>query len=73
MIGDSQADDMVAAYRAGCCGRILLAEGGQVQDTDLGVGGPQDQEEANARSPDVAVSSLLEFRDLLQQGLQPKI
>mmetsp|Transcript_47847 Transcript_47847/g.144724 ORF Transcript_47847/g.144724 Transcript_47847/m.144724 type:complete len:336 (-) Transcript_47847:134-1141(-) len=69
MVGDSAADDIVAASRAGCGGKVLLAEGGNIRDTDSGGGGPVDDLEVIEREPTVTVSSLMELLEMLRENM----
>ena len=66
-VGDSAADDIVAANRAGCGGKVLLASGGNLEDTDCGSGGPQDEDEERERIPSLTVKSLLELLEVLEK------
>lgn len=65
MIGDSDADDIVAASRAGCGGRILLTLDGHRTDTDCGGGGPNDDIERLEREPSLVIQSLRELMEIL--------
>lgn len=68
MVGDSDADDIVAASRAGCGGKVLLALGGECQDTDSGGGGPKDDVERMERLPSLVVNTLQELLEILKQS-----
>lgn len=66
MVGDSEADDMAAASRAGCGGRVLLKYNGVSHDNDAGGGGPTSDIERQERKPTVTVQNLGEIIDLLK-------
>ena len=71
MVGDSAADDIVAANRAGCGASVLLVrKGGTQLDTDSGDGVGGDSEvEVQERTPSLVVESLEELRRVLEGSL----
>ena len=69
MVGDSDADDIVAASRAGCSGKVLLRLDGQNEDNDAGGGGPKDEDEKRERQPSLIVHSLQELLEKLRATL----
>ena len=66
MVGDSAADDMAAASRAGCGGRVLLAYKGESLDNDAGGGDAKNEAERKERKPSLIVKSLGELLDILK-------
>lgn len=66
MVGDSDADDIVAASRAGCGGKVLLRLDGQNEDNDAGGGGPKDDDEKKEREPSFIIHSLHDLLDGLK-------
>mmetsp|Transcript_5825 Transcript_5825/g.6773 ORF Transcript_5825/g.6773 Transcript_5825/m.6773 type:complete len:343 (+) Transcript_5825:114-1142(+) len=58
MVGDSSADDMVAASRANCAAKVLLQMNGMELDNNSGGKGPVTDEEMVERQPSLVVSSL---------------
>lgn len=62
MVGDSEADDIVAASRAGCGAKILLKFNGQSLDNDSG---GKDILSNNEKTPSLTITSLKELRNIL--------
>ena len=60
MIGDSAADDVACAYRAGCAS-VLVRTG---KDNDAGGGDAITKEETEERIPTVSVNAIAEFHKL---------
>ena len=68
MVGDSAADDIAAANRAGCGGRVLLKFNGESFDNDAGGGDAVTEEDKMEREPSLTVSRLSELLSILQQS-----
>jgi len=68
MVGDSAADDMAAANRAGCGGRVLLKFNGESLDNDAGGGDAMTEAEKMEREPSLTVTRLSELLSILQQS-----
>jgi len=58
MVGDSTADDMVAASRANCAEKVLLQMDRKELDNSSGAGDPVTDEDIAERQPSLVVSSL---------------
>ena len=58
MVGDSTADDMVAASRANCAEKVLLQMDRKELDNSSGAGYPVTDEDIAERQPSLVVSSL---------------
>ena len=66
MVGDSAADDIASAFRAGCGGRVLLQLDGQVLDNNSsGHSDPQVHEEVAERKPTLTVISLMQLIEVM--------
>lgn len=68
MVGDSAADDIVAASRAGCGGRVLLKYQGETLDNDSGGGDATSDRDREERKPSLVVNSLGELFRVLQSN-----
>lgn len=58
MVGDSSADDIAAASRAGCAERVLLRTEEGEMDNDSGAGDPVTDADIVERQPSMVVSSM---------------
>lgn len=68
MVGDTPADDIVAAYRAGCGGRVLLKYMGVDVDNDAGGGKAKSAEDELERQPTISVTCLNELKVILESN-----
>jgi phosphoglycolate phosphatase-like HAD superfamily hydrolase len=68
MVGDSCADDIVAASRAECGGSVLLKYMGKDVDNDAGGGIAKTDEEWQEREPTLSVTCLNELRKILERN-----
>lgn len=68
MVGDTCADDIVAASRAGCGGRVLLKYMGKDVDNDAGAGVAKNEKELLEREPTLTVTCLNQLREILEQN-----
>ena len=68
MVGDSAADDIAAAHRAGCGGRVLLQLNGESVDNDAGGGDAVTDAERAERVPSLTVSNLSELLSIMQSS-----
>ncbi len=66
MVGDSAADDIVAANRAGCGGSVLLNFNGLQLDNDSGDGDARSEEEIRERIPTIVIHGLEELQEILE-------
>mmetsp|Transcript_24037 Transcript_24037/g.31307 ORF Transcript_24037/g.31307 Transcript_24037/m.31307 type:complete len:165 (+) Transcript_24037:1-495(+) len=62
MVGDSDKDDIVAAYRAGCGASVLLMDSQKVHDNNSG---NDDDSDVHERQPTIKLDSLTHLHDLL--------
>lgn len=67
MVGDSDADDIAAAFRAGCIGRVLLKHNGISFDNDAGGGGATSASQYEEREPSLVVSNLGELLNIMRE------
>jgi Predicted phosphatases len=67
MVGDSAADDIVAAYRANCGGRVLLMYNGKQLDNDAGGGNAVTEQEQKEREPSLVIENLAQLMEFFQQ------
>jgi phosphoglycolate phosphatase-like HAD superfamily hydrolase len=68
MVGDTCADDIVAAFRAGCGGRILLKYMGKDVDNDAGAGMAKNEEELREQEPTLSVNCMHELKGILEHN-----
>ena len=68
MVGDCAADDIVAASRAGCGGRVLLKYNGEILDNDSGGGDAINDAEREEREPSLVVTTLGELLQILERN-----
>lgn len=66
MVGDSVADDIAAASRAGCGGSVWLKYNGQNYDNDSGEGNAITLAEREERQPTIVVSNLRDFLRIIK-------
>jgi HAD superfamily hydrolase (TIGR01549 family) len=67
MVGDSDKDDIVAAYRAGCGASVLLMDPQKVHDNNSGNDHDSDLVE---RTPTVQLDSLVQLHELLSRHME---
>lgn len=67
MVGDSAADDITAASRAGCGGRVLLKYNGKSYDNDSGEGDAMTSAKRLEREPTLLVSNLGELLNIMKE------
>lgn len=72
MVGDSDADDIAAAFRAGCAGRVLLRYGGKSFDNDAGGGDAINDSERMEREPTLTISNLGDLLNMMEQEFPPR-
>jgi phosphoglycolate phosphatase-like HAD superfamily hydrolase len=74
MVGDSAADDITAAYRANCGGRVLLRYNGKELDNDAGGGGVVvgrkgvTEKELQEREPTLVIENLGQLLEILKRN-----
>jgi phosphoglycolate phosphatase-like HAD superfamily hydrolase len=73
MVGDSAADDITAAYRANCGGRVLLRYNGKELDNDAGGGGGVGrkgvtEKERQEREPTLVIENLGQLLEILKRN-----
>ncbi len=66
MVGDSAADDIVAANRAGCGGSVLLNFNGLQLDNDSGDGDARSEDERRERVPTIVIHDLGELQEIME-------
>lgn len=67
MVGDSAADDIVAAYRANCGGRVLLRYNGKELDNDAGSGMARTTQEQMEREPSLVIYNLRQLLEIFKE------
>jgi phosphoglycolate phosphatase-like HAD superfamily hydrolase len=67
MVGDSDKDDIVAAYRAGCGASVLLMDSQKLHDNNSGNDNDSDLTE---RTPTFKLDSLVHLHELLLRNME---